>query len=130
MSPQTTRAIDAIDAIRYLVAFLIFVHGAARLAFGGVPPFGAWLETQGFPLGVWFAGAVTGYELIAPVMIALGRYVTLACLGHIFILTLGMFMVHAPAGWFVVGLGRNGVEYSVLLIGCLAAVAYAHWARR
>jgi putative oxidoreductase len=31
-----------------------------------------------------------------------------------------------PHGWFVVGLGRNGMEYSVLLIVCLLAVAYAH----
>ena len=26
------------------------------------------------------------------------------------------------AGWFVVGLGRNGMEYSVLIIACLVAV--------
>jgi putative oxidoreductase len=77
-----------------------------------------------------FAWAVTAYELTAPIAIMLRRFVTIACLGHIFILTLGMFMVHAPAGWFVVGLGRNGVEYSILLISCLSAVAYAHWPRR
>ena len=29
-------------------------------------------------------------------------------------------------GWFVVGLGRNGVEYSVLIIACLLANAWAH----
>ena len=39
-------------------------------------------------------------------------------------------MVHMPAGWFVVGLGRNGMEYSVLLIACLAMLAYVHWPRR
>ena len=32
-------------------------------------------------------------------------------------------MVHAPNGWFVVGAGRNGAEYSVLIIASLVAVA-------
>ena len=32
-------------------------------------------------------------------------------------------MVHFREGWFVVGGGRNGFEYSVLLIVCFAAVA-------
>ena len=35
-------------------------------------------------------------------------------------------LVHAPAGWFVVGLGRNGAEYSVLLIACLLCVGLQH----
>jgi putative oxidoreductase len=35
-------------------------------------------------------------------------------------------MVHAPEGWFVVGLGRNGAEYSVLLIACLMCVGVQH----
>ena len=32
---------------------------------------------------------------------------------------------HFPEGWFVVGAGRNGMEYSVLLIAVLAALAWA-----
>ena len=37
----------------------------------------------------------------------------------------GVVLVHAREGWFVVGAGRNGVEYSVLLIACLPAIAHA-----
>ena len=48
---------------------------------------------------------------------------------HIAILTAGIAMVHAREGWFVVGGGRNGVEYSVLLIACLAALTWDAWAR-
>ena len=40
-------------------------------------------------------------------------------------LAAGIALVHAREGWFVVGLGRNGVEFSVLLIGCLVALALA-----
>lgn len=120
------RAAQALDIVRIVVALLIFIHGAARLWAGGVVPFGAWLDSIGFPVGIVFAGGVTAYELIAPLFILARRFVTLACIGHIAILFLGMILVHLPAGWFVVGLGRNGMEYSVLLIAALAAVAWAY----
>jgi putative oxidoreductase len=126
-SNSLERAHHALDLVRIAVAALIFIHGTARVYAGGVEPFGAWLDAQGFPLGLEQAWAVTIYELIAPLFIVARRFVTLACLGHIFILSVGLVLVHAPNGWFVVGLGRNGVEYSVILIACLTAVAWAHW---
>jgi putative oxidoreductase len=49
---------------------------------------------------------------------------------YIAIYATGPVMVHMPARWFVVGLGRNGMEYSVLLIACLAMLAYVHAPRR
>lgn len=120
------RAIRALDAVRIAVALLILVHGAYRASAGIVAPFGAWLESQGFPMGLAFAWAVTVFEWIGPLFLLARRYVTLAALGHVVILTLGLVMVHWPAGWFVVGAGRNGMEYSVLLIACLTALAWAH----
>ena len=39
------------------------------------------------------------------------------------IYTMGIVLIHAVEGWFVVGAGRNGMEYSLLLIGSLALVA-------
>jgi len=58
------------------------------------------------------------------------RWTSLAALGHAAILTLGMILVHWPEGWFVVGGGRNGMEYSVLLIISLLAIAWAWWPER
>lgn len=124
---NTLKEARALSAIRIGVALLIFIHGAARVAAGGVVPFGAWLETQGFPVGIAWAWGVTGYELVAPAFIILRRFVSILCLGHVGILALGMVMVHLPNGWFVVGLGRNGMEYSVLLILCLVMIAWAEW---
>jgi putative oxidoreductase len=40
----------------------------------------------------------------------------------------GIVLVHARDGWFVVGGGRNGMEYSVLLIVGLIATALLHLA--
>ncbi len=117
---------QALEAVRIAVALLILIHGSFRMFTGGVVPFGMWLETQGFPSGYWFALAVTLAELICPILILLRRFVSLCAAVHIFILTLGMVMVHLPSGWFVVGAGRNGMEYSALLILCLSAVAWAY----
>ena len=44
---------------------------------------------------------------------------------HLVILITGIVMVHGREGWFVVGGGRNGVEYSVLLIICLVTLFLA-----
>jgi putative oxidoreductase len=127
MAAEPARAARSIEILRVVVALLILIHGVYRLALGGVAPFGAWLETQGFPMGFALAMAVTLFECIGPLLILMRRYVSLIALGHIIVLTLGMVMVHMPFGWFVVGAGRNGMEYSVLLIASLCAVAWAYW---
>ena len=127
--PEAARGARAIEIVRIVIALLILIHGVFRLTQGGIEPFGQWLGSIGFPAGYAFAMAVTLYELVGPVAMLLRRYVSLAALGHIFILTLGLVLVHRPFGWFVVGAGRNGMEYSVLLIVGLVAIAWAWWPR-
>ncbi|MGE0529724.1 MAG: DoxX family protein [Hyphomonadaceae bacterium] len=122
----------SLSIVRIAVAILIFIHGAFR-AFHwdpNVTGFGEWLSSLGFPEGFYWAAAVTIYELVGPLFILARRFVTLACVGHIVIVGLGMFLVHYPAGWFVVGAGRNGMEYSVLLLAGLIAVAWAYAPRK
>lgn len=124
---QAARTAQALEALRVTVAILILIHGVYRLAAGLVVPFGTWLDSIGFPFGYGWAVAVTIYELIGPALMLARRWTSLAALGHAAILTLGMVLVHLPAGWFVVGGGRNGMEYSVLLIVSLLAIAWAYW---
>lgn len=121
------RAERVLDVLRIAVALLILIHGAYRLIAGGVVPFGVWLESQGFPLGFGWALGVTLFELVGPILLLVRRWTSFAALGHAAILTLGMVMVHMPFGWFVVGAGRNGMEYSVILIVSLLAIAWAYW---
>ncbi len=128
-APQP-RAALALEALRITVAILILIHGVYRLATGLVEPFGVWLDSLGFPFGYGWAMAVTLYEIVGPVLMLVRRWTSFAALGHAGILTLGLILVHLPAGWFVVGAGRNGVEYSVLLIAVLLAVALAWWPTR
>ena len=61
------------------------------------------------------------------VLVVFGSWLTpYLCMVYALIYLAGIILVHAAEGWFVVGLGRNGMEYSVLLIGCLVLVGHAH----
>jgi putative oxidoreductase len=113
-------------ALRTLLAGLIAAHGWARWIVGGVVPFGAWLEGQGIPFGFAVAAAITAIEIVGTLLLVAGRLVFPLTLLYSAIYATGIVLVHAPAGWFVVGLGRNGAEYSVLLISCLLLVGIQH----
>lgn len=112
--------------LRVVLAVLIAAHGWARLIVGGVVPFGGWLESQGVPWGTVVAGGITAVEILGSVLFAAGRFVFPLSLWFAGILIVGMLLVHLPEGWFVVGLGRNGAEYSVLLVVCLILVGLQH----
>ncbi len=112
--------------MRILLAGLIAAHGWARMLAGGVAPFGTFLDAQGFPAGFALAVLVTAIEILGSLLLLLGRLVAPLCVAFAFIYATGIALVHAKAGWFVVGLGRNGSEYSVLLIVCLLALGLQH----
>ena len=120
------RGARALLVLRIAIAGLLAAHGWARFLTGGVAPFGEWLESQGLPFGFVIAAAVTALEILGTPLLALGRWVVWLCLAFCVVYATGMVMVHLPAGWFVVGLGRNGMEYSALLIVCLALLGWVH----
>jgi putative oxidoreductase len=121
MSPEA-RSRWSWTVLRLTLAGLLAAHGWARWLAGGVAPFGGWLEGQGFPLGLALAWGITLFEILATPVFAAGRLVFPLSLAFAALYTVGIVLVHAPAGWFVVGLGRNGAEYSVLLIVALLCV--------
>lgn len=119
---RTQPAIWPLVLLRVAVAILLGIHGIYRATQGGVAPFGEFLGSVGFPFGVWIAGAITVFEICGSVALLAGFLVRPLACGFGAILMGGIVLVHAPAGWFVVGGGRNGVEYSVLLLICLAVL--------
>jgi putative oxidoreductase len=84
----------------------------------------------GFPFGFVIAASITGIEIAGSLLFAAGLFVFSLSLLYAAVYSVGILLVHLPAGWFVVGLGRNGAEYSVLLITCLLLVGIQHWKRR
>ncbi|HWA17241.1 MAG TPA: DoxX family protein [Gemmatimonadales bacterium] len=120
-----TRAARALIALRVGVATLLFIHGAYRIYDNGPPGFGDWLASQGLPFGLVIAWGVTIMEVVGTLVMASGRFVPYLALYFTTVLTAGIVLVHGKEGWFVVGGGRNGMEYSVLLILALLVTAYA-----
>ncbi len=78
----------------------------------------------GFPDRSWIAWAVTLYEIVGTRAAGLGRWVCRLTIEFALIHGMGLILMHLPAGWFVIGLGRNGMEYSVLLIIALLCVGF------
>jgi putative oxidoreductase len=116
-----------IHIVRVAAAAMMVIHGTFRIIAGGVAPFGEFLGSQGFPGGVGIAWLLTIVEIAGGALLMAGRFVRPLCAWFSLELLAGIALVHFREGWFVVGGGRNGFEYSVLLIVCFAAVAVDAW---
>lgn len=108
--------------LRICTAALLIVHGVARAWLGIVDDFGVALGSWGFPAGTALAWTITVVEIAGGVLLAAGSFVRPLAAWFAFQLVMGIYLVHGRAGWFVVGAGRNGMEFSVLLILCLAVI--------
>ena len=100
----------------------MLIHGIARIANDGVTSFDGFLASIGFP--PYSAWVITLFEIAGAVLLMFNRWVI--SISGLFILQLlmGIILVHGREGRFVVGAGRNGIEYSVLLIICFISTAW------
>jgi putative oxidoreductase len=114
-----------LTVLRVAVASVFIVHGIARMVNGTVGGFGQFLGSQGLPLGVVVAWTLTLVEVAGGVALALGFCVRPLTAWYAAQILTGIALVHWSQGWFVVGAGRGGMEYSVLIVACLAAVFLA-----
>jgi putative oxidoreductase len=105
----------------------MLIHGITRLSLGTVSNFDGYLSSIGFP--PYTAWVLTIFELAGAISIIIGRWVTPIALIFCLELLMGIILVHFHEGWFVVGAGRNGMEYSVLLIICFISTALVSWKR-
>ena len=118
--------IDKTFILRAAVAIILLTHSLPSIFTGDVNVFGEqYLNQVGFsPLGVPIAWAVKLSHVVAAVLLILNRYIKPAAVVTILILLMGIIMVHFKEGWFVVGGGRNGMEYNFLLICALVYIMY------
>ncbi|MEZ5895752.1 MAG: DoxX family protein [Parvularculaceae bacterium] len=120
----------AMVVLRVTLCALVFIHGVWRATQGGVEPFGVWLNSKGFMIGPVIAWSITVFELIGAPALAFGFQRKILATIFAAIYATGLVLVHMPAGWFVVGAGRNGMEYSVLLIIGFLLVGWTGTRRR
>ena len=112
--------------LRIAVAIILLTHSIFGMFNNGINDFGnLYLNQIGFaPFGLFLAWSIKLSHLVAAVLLLINRYVKLAGFVTIFILIMGIILVHYQEGWFVVGGGRNGMEYNFLLIIVLLAIMY------
>ncbi len=109
--------------LRILLGLMLASHGVMRIFAGTVGGFGEFLGGNGFPLGVALAWGITVFEIVGGLALAIGFATRWIPLVFIIELIVGIILVHAPRGWFVVGYTLGGAEFSALLIFCFLLVA-------
>ena len=104
--------------LRFAVVVILLTHGLGGMFNGGVNQFGNdYLNEIGFaPFGLYIAWAIKISHVVAAFCLLFEKYIRWASIITIFILIMGIVMVHGQHGWFVVGGGRNGIEFNFLLI--------------
>ena len=113
----------ALVLLRIGVSVLMMAHGFQRLYYNTVNDFGDFLNAKGFVIGYALAWTITLFELGGGLLLALGKFTRWICLGWMVVIAMGIILVHAQNGWFVVGPSTGGVEYSILLLLALITVA-------
>ncbi len=68
------------------------------------------------------AWIITVGEIISGICLAIGYKVRYCVVFHAIVIVSGIFLVHITNGWFVVGHGSGGVEYSLLILAVLLLI--------
>jgi putative oxidoreductase len=118
--------------LRVALVIILLSHSIMSIFTGDVNNFGnLYLNQVGFaPFGVPLAWAVKLSHVAASFCFLFEKYIKPAGFITIFILIMGIVMVHFKEGWFVVGGGRNGWEYNFLLIVVVLTIMYPNGLKR
>lgn len=113
--------------LRLTVAAILLIHSVPGMFNNGINDFGnLYLNAIGLaPVGVPLAWAIKLSHVAAAGCLLANRWLKPAAWVTIAVLVAGIVMVHAREGWYVVGAGRNGMEFNVLLIAVLLSLIFA-----
>lgn len=105
---------------------ILIAHSVPGMFNNGINDFGnLYLNQIGFaPIGVYLAWIIKLSHIVNAVCLIFDKWVRWTGWITISILVTGIIMVHYPNGWFVVGAGRNGVEFNFLMIFVLLTIMY------
>ena len=109
----------AITVLRIVMGIIFITHGAARFYYSSIEGFGSYLDSKGFVIGLILAWIVTLGEIIGGALLVSGFFVRYAIVFHAIVIITGLVLIHIPNGWFVVGHGTGGVEFSLLILAVL-----------
>jgi len=130
---DTASTRQALEFVRIAAASILIIHPIGGLRDpAGLNDLGLYFSSLGFPFGVQLVWGSMFLQIASSLLLIARRLVVPACLGHMLVLCTGIWLFHAPH-WFVigpdniVGPGKEGVEYSTLLIACFVSVLLAWW---
>jgi len=118
------------DVMRLAVCAILFTHGSYRLFHGEAPGLGEILKEEGVPAGRVLAYLICLAETGGTTLLALRLMVLPVVLVLCLIYFTGIMMFHRHNGFFVVGPGSGGWEYSAVLITCLLVTAWENRTRK
>jgi putative oxidoreductase len=112
--------------LRIALIIIFLVHSLAGMFNDGINNFGnLYLNQVGFaPFGLPLAWIVKLSHIALVFSLITNKYLKATSFFTIFVLLMGIVMIHFKEGWFVVGGGRNGVEFNFLLIMSLLSIVY------
>jgi len=115
--------------LRIVIGVIFVAHGWPKLS-GGVPGTAEFLGSLDVPLPLATAWALAILETAGGVLLLVGYLVAPAAALLAVHMTVGIFLVHLPNGFFVVGPGQGGVEFNLLLVAGLLTLIFVgsgHW---
>lgn len=123
---------DGLFLLKLTLAVTMLAHSVPSIVTGNVNAFGRlYLDPAGFaPFGLALAWAIKLSHVAMAAALLLGRFIKPLGWITISVLVMGIIMIHGREGWFVVGGGRNGVEFNVLLIAAFLTVMYPDGLKR
>lgn len=115
--------------LRLAVSTILTFHALGGMFNGGINGFGQALNECELgiclaPLGVPIAWAIKLSHLACVFSLLSDKYVKLTSLITIFILIMGIILIHGKKGWFVIGGTYGGMEFSFLLIFSLLTIMF------
>ena len=118
--------------LRLVIFITLLAHSIPSMISGDVNNFGEfYLNKAGFaPIGIQLAWAIKLSHVVCAICILLNRFLKPASWVTILILLGGIIMIHYKEGWYVVGFGRNGMEFNVVLIGILFSFLFPDFSFR
>lgn len=109
--------------LRIVLGVIFVAHGAAKMFGDGGPGAAAgFLGSLGVPVPILASWVVTLLEFVGGMFLIVGVFVLPAAILLAIHMLLGIILVHAQSGFFVIGPGAGGFEFNLLLIAGLLSM--------
>jgi putative oxidoreductase len=109
--------------LRIVLGLIFVAHGGAKLfGDGGPGSIAGFLGSLGIPVPILTAWLITLFEFVGGMFLIVGLAVVPTAILLAVHMLMGIILVHAPNGFWVVGPGTNGVEFNLLLIAGLLSI--------